>query len=74
MDVCDNEKRQNLGEYKSKSNRYIPFSFYIPHLSLRKESNYMIGLSQRTKRLNNILYILKIRLSDNCILCIIVFR
>lgn len=55
INVHDNEKKLDLEEYQSKSNRYVSLPLFS-----QKESNYPINLGKRTKSLNHFIYISKL--------------
>lgn len=58
--MYDDEQEQGLEEYKGKDNRYIFFLFNAPQPPPCKESNHLTTLSEKTRSLSNLLYILQI--------------
>ena len=64
----NNEEEKSLDKYEGegKAERYVTFFFIALFLPSQKESNSLTNLSEKTKNLNHLVYILKICYSEKC--------
>lgn len=54
----NDNKKQDLNEYKGRVDRYIPFLSILPFFSFQKESNLLSNLEEETKSLMHFVCIL----------------